>query len=154
MAKRRVASAELDRCPWAKEGQNKEYHDHEWGVPVHEDRLLFEFLILEGAQAGLSWTTILQKRDNYRKAFDNFDPAVVAKYSKKKQTELLANAGIGLVGWVAAWVLVTLVSGEGPDEITLGIGLLALVCSIVFIGLLERRARRRAASKGSPSDAA
>lgn len=72
----------------------------------------------------------------------------------REDRSLLANAGIGLVGWVAAWVLVTLVSGEGPDEITLGIGLLALVCSIVFIGLLERRARRRAASKGSPSDAA
>ncbi len=70
------------------------YHDEEWGVPVHDDRLLFEFLILEGAQAGLSWVTILKKRDNYRKAYDNFDPAKVAKYDDAKQQELLQNAGI------------------------------------------------------------
>lgn len=85
---------ELCRCPWAKGDEYIEYHDTEWGVPVHDDQLLFEFLILEGAQAGLSWETILKKRDNYRKAFDQFDPAVVAKYGKKKQASLLGNAGI------------------------------------------------------------
>jgi DNA-3-methyladenine glycosylase I len=71
-----------------------QYHDAEWGVPVHDDRLLFEFLILEGAQAGLSWETILKKRENYRAAFDRFDPAVVAKYGPKQRAKLLTNAGI------------------------------------------------------------
>lgn len=71
-----------------------EYHDREWGVPLHDDRALFEFLILEGAQAGLSWETILNKRGNYRKAFDRFDPAKIAKYDRKKVRELLSNAGI------------------------------------------------------------
>jgi DNA-3-methyladenine glycosylase I len=70
------------------------YHDKEWGVPVHDDRLLFEFLILEGAQAGLSWSTILNKRDNYRRAFDRFDPRKIAKYDSRKIKELLADAGI------------------------------------------------------------
>ncbi len=70
------------------------YHDEEWGRPVHDDRRLFEFLILEGAQAGLSWETILKKREAYRKAFDRFDPKVVAKYGKGKVRELLRNAGI------------------------------------------------------------
>lgn len=84
----------LIRCPWAKGDQYIEYHDVEWGVPVHDDRQLFEFLILEGAQAGLSWVTILKKRDNYRAAFDQFDPAIVAKYGKRKQASLLADAGI------------------------------------------------------------
>jgi DNA-3-methyladenine glycosylase I len=70
------------------------YHDEEWGVPVHDDRVLFEFLILEGAQAGLSWSTILNKRKNYRKAFDHFDPAQVACYDARKVAELLANPGI------------------------------------------------------------
>jgi DNA-3-methyladenine glycosylase I len=70
------------------------YHDQEWGVPVHDDRLLFEFLILEGAQAGLSWSTILNKRDNYRKAFDNFDAQKIAKYDARKIKKLLADAGI------------------------------------------------------------
>jgi DNA-3-methyladenine glycosylase I len=93
MAKRR-GTTELVRCPWAKGDEYIQYHDREWGVPVHDDRLLFEFLILEGAQAGLSWATILKKRDNYRKAFDQFDPALVAKYGKKKQASLLGNAGI------------------------------------------------------------
>jgi DNA-3-methyladenine glycosylase I len=93
MAKRRSA-AELKRCPWAKGEEYVLYHDEEWGVPVHNDRLLFEFLILEGAQAGLSWATILKKRENFRKAFDQFDPALVARYGKKKQTNLLGNAGI------------------------------------------------------------
>ncbi|HYV34581.1 MAG TPA: DNA-3-methyladenine glycosylase I, partial [Gemmataceae bacterium] len=82
------------RCPWAKTELYVQYHDTEWGVPLHDDRLLFEFLILEGAQAGLSWETILKKRVNYRHAFDNFDPAVVARYSQKKRKSLLANAGI------------------------------------------------------------
>jgi DNA-3-methyladenine glycosylase I len=85
---------DLIRCPWAKGDQYVEYHDQEWGVPVHDDRLLFEFLIFEGAQAGLSWATILKKRDNYREAFDQFDPSLVAKYSKMKQAKLMANAGI------------------------------------------------------------
>jgi DNA-3-methyladenine glycosylase I len=70
------------------------YHDKEWGVPVHDDKLLFEFLILEGAQAGLSWSTILNKRDNYRRAFDRFDPRKVAKYDARKIKQLLADAGI------------------------------------------------------------
>ena len=82
------------RCPWAKTELYVQYHDTEWGVPIHDDRLLFEFLILEGAQAGLSWETILKKRANYREAFDDFDPAVVARYGQKKRTRLLANAGI------------------------------------------------------------
>jgi len=71
-----------------------EYHDNEWGVPLHDDRRLFEFLILEGAQAGLSWEIILSKRENYRKAFDGFRAAKIAKYDKRKVRELLANAGI------------------------------------------------------------
>jgi DNA-3-methyladenine glycosylase I len=82
------------RCPWAKTDLYIQYHDTEWGVPVHDDRLLFEFLILEGAQAGLSWETILKKRANYRSAFDEFDAAVIAKYGQKKLKSLLADAGI------------------------------------------------------------
>src|SRR5258707_1261047 len=82
------------RCPWAIGDEYVRYHDLEWGVPIHDDRLLFEFLILEGAQAGLSWATILKKRDNYREAFDQFDPALVARYGMKKQESLLANPGI------------------------------------------------------------
>lgn len=70
------------------------YHDTEWGVPVHDDRRLFEFLILEGAQAGLSWSTILKKRGNYRAAFDDFDPGLVARYTQRKQAALLKNEGI------------------------------------------------------------
>jgi len=85
---------EIDRCPWAKTDLYVLYHDAEWGVPVHDDRLLFEFLILEGAQAGLSWETILKKRSNYRDAFDQFDAAVIAKYGQKKRRRLLADAGI------------------------------------------------------------
>jgi DNA-3-methyladenine glycosylase I len=86
----------LIRCGWASESNplTCRYHDEEWGVPVHDDRTLFEFLILEGAQAGLSWNTILNKRENYRKAFDNFDVARVARYDKKKIQKLLADAGI------------------------------------------------------------
>jgi DNA-3-methyladenine glycosylase I len=82
------------RCPWAKTELCVQYHDSEWGVPLHDDRLLFEFLILEGAQAGLSWETILKKRQNYRAAFAQFDPAIVAKYDEKKCQSLLSNPGI------------------------------------------------------------
>src|SRR5258708_2386557 len=82
------------RCPWARSELYVQYHDAEWGVPVHDDQLLFEFLILEGAQAGLSWETILKKRQNSREAFDRFDPAVVAKYGQKKCAGLLADIGI------------------------------------------------------------
>jgi DNA-3-methyladenine glycosylase I len=82
------------RCPWAKTELYVQYHDTEWGVPVHDDRLLFEFLILEGAQAGLSWETILNKRQSYREAFDQFDSELVAKYGRRKREALLANPGI------------------------------------------------------------
>ena len=84
----------LKRCAWAKGDLYIAYHDREWGVPVHDDRLLFEFLILEGAQAGLSWITILKKRDNYRRAFDNFDAHTVARYNSRKIQKLLADPGI------------------------------------------------------------
>lgn len=84
----------IKRCDWPRTDQSIAYHDNEWGAPVHDDRLLFEFLVLEGAQAGLSWETILQKRDNYRKAFDNFEPAKVARYNAKKVEKLLADSGI------------------------------------------------------------
>jgi DNA-3-methyladenine glycosylase I len=90
----RSERVEMERCPWAKTDLYAHYHDHEWGVPIHDDQLLFEFLILEGAQAGLSWETILKKREAYRTAFDQFDPASVAKYGQKKRMELLSNAGI------------------------------------------------------------
>jgi len=82
------------RCAWATTPLSISYHDNEWGVPVHDDRRLFEFLILEGAQAGLSWETILRKRDNYRAAFDNFDPERVAKYNQRKIAALLNDASI------------------------------------------------------------
>jgi DNA-3-methyladenine glycosylase I len=82
------------RCQWAKTDLSIAYHDREWGVPVHDDRMLFEFLILEGAQAGLSWETILRKRKNYRRAFDNFQPAKVAKYDHRKIAKLLDDEGI------------------------------------------------------------
>ena len=84
------------RCFWASTTDQLylTYHDQEWGVPVHDDRLLFEFLILEGAQAGLSWYTILRKRPNYHLALDNFDPFIIAKYDQQKVSELLANPGI------------------------------------------------------------
>jgi DNA-3-methyladenine glycosylase I len=84
----------MPRCPWAATEPNITYHDEEWGVPVHDDRLLFEFLILEGAQAGLSWTTILNKRDNYRKAFDGFRPEKIARYGGRDVKRLLGDAGI------------------------------------------------------------
>jgi len=82
------------RCAWAVGDLSIRYHDEEWGVPVHDDRTLFEFLILEGAQAGLSWSTILNKRENYRKAFDRFDPKKVAKYDRRKMQQLLGDPGI------------------------------------------------------------
>src|SRR5437870_5812991 len=84
----------MPRCPWATTEPNISYHDEEWGVPQHDDRVLFEFLILEGAQAGLSWSTILNKRDNYRRAFDHFDARKVAKYDARKVRKLLGDAGI------------------------------------------------------------
>lgn len=83
------------RCDWAgKEQIYIDYHDQEWGVPVHDDQKLFEFLLLEGAQAGLSWITILKKRENYRQAFDHFDPVKIACYDEQKIQDLLANEGI------------------------------------------------------------
>jgi DNA-3-methyladenine glycosylase I len=84
----------MQRCEWARNDLAIGYHDREWGVPVHDDRLLFEFLVLEGAQAGLSWDTILRKRARYREAFDGFDPALVARYGKRKVNALLADPGI------------------------------------------------------------
>src|SRR5690606_35344825 len=82
------------RCAWARSDSMRAYHDEEWGVPQHDDRVLFEFLILEGAQAGLSWETILRKRDNYRRAFDSFDARRIARYGEAKVAKLLANEGI------------------------------------------------------------
>ena len=85
----------MKKCSWALSSPLEEhYHDLEWGVPVHDDRLLFEFLILEGAQAGLSWVTILKKREEYRKAFDNFEAGIIARYDDDKINSLLANPGI------------------------------------------------------------
>jgi DNA-3-methyladenine glycosylase I len=87
-------STEKSRCGWAKSDLMIRYHDEEWGQPLHDDQKLFEFLILEGAQAGLSWETILRKRENYRLAYDGFDPEIVATYGAKKVRQLLGNAGI------------------------------------------------------------
>jgi DNA-3-methyladenine glycosylase I len=84
----------MNRCGWAKNDLMIRYHDEEWGVPLHDDRKLFEFLVLDGAQAGLSWDTILKKRENYRKAFDNFDPEQMAGYGRQKVKQLLADSGI------------------------------------------------------------
>ncbi len=84
----------MQRCEWAKTEPSLSYHDKEWGVPLHDDRKLFEFLILEGTQAGLSWEIILKKRDNYRVAFDGFDPRLVSQYDEHKVHNLLANPGI------------------------------------------------------------
>jgi DNA-3-methyladenine glycosylase I len=82
-------------CGWAQSHElNRHYHDTEWGVPLHDDRMLFEFLMLEGAQAGLSWLTVLKKRDNYRRAFDGFDAAKMARYSEKKLAKLMTDEGI------------------------------------------------------------
>ena len=82
------------RCDWAKNELSIHYHDTEWGVPVHDDRRLFEFLILEGAQAGLSWDTVLRKRENYRAAFDDFEAEKIARYDEKKIIQLMQNEGI------------------------------------------------------------
>jgi DNA-3-methyladenine glycosylase I len=85
----------VKRCPWSESNELEiAYHDSEWGVPVHDDRLLFEFLILEGAQAGLSWDTILKKRENYRAAFDHFNAEKIARYNTKKIAGLMQNEGI------------------------------------------------------------
>jgi DNA-3-methyladenine glycosylase I len=93
-ARTRKAKSPPRRCHWAKTELAIAYHDREWGVPLHDERELFEFLILEGAQAGLSWEIILRKRDSYRAAFDNFDPRKVAKYDQRRVAKLLSNAGI------------------------------------------------------------
>ncbi len=84
------------KCAWStlKNKLNTKYHDEDWGLPVHDDKKLFEMIILEGAQAGLSWDTVLKKRENYRKAFDDFDPNKIAKYNQKKIDQLLQNEGI------------------------------------------------------------
>jgi DNA-3-methyladenine glycosylase I len=87
-------SKELIRCSWPSNPLSIRYHDEEWGLPQHDDRVLFEFLILEGAQAGLSWDTILQKRENYRAALDGFDPQRIARYDRRKVQSLLRNPGI------------------------------------------------------------
>jgi DNA-3-methyladenine glycosylase I len=87
-------SSDLKRCHWARNALNIPYHDKEWGVPLHNDRALFEFLILEGAQAGLSWDTILRKRPRFREVFDQFDPTRVARYDRKKTRQLLRDPGI------------------------------------------------------------
>ncbi|PYV81511.1 MAG: DNA-3-methyladenine glycosylase I [Acidobacteria bacterium] len=85
----------MQRCAWAHHNRlMMEYHDKEWGIPVHDDRKLFEFLLLEGAQAGLSWETVLKKRENYRQAFDHFDPVKISQYQEKDVMRLLGNAGI------------------------------------------------------------
>jgi DNA-3-methyladenine glycosylase I len=85
----------MPRCPWAESTElYHEYHDREWGVPVHDDRVMFEFLLLEGAQAGLSWLTILKKRENYRAAFAQFDPAKVARFTARDVARLMGDAGI------------------------------------------------------------
>ena len=89
-----MSDRRLVRCTWATNEGLIHYHDNEWGVPLHNDRLLFEFLILEGAQAGLSWNTILQKREEFREAFDQFDAVSIAKYNGRKVQQLLKNAGI------------------------------------------------------------
>ena len=89
-----MENPELTRCAWAKNELAIAYHDREWGVPQHDDRILFEFLVLEGAQAGLSWDTILRKRENYRAALDQFDPRKISRYDKRKLDSLMRNEGI------------------------------------------------------------
>jgi DNA-3-methyladenine glycosylase I len=85
---------EIKRCGWARNELAVRYHDEEWGVPLHDDRAIFEFIVLEGAQAGLSWDTILRKRERYREVFDQFDPETVARYDEAKVAQLLADPGI------------------------------------------------------------
>ena len=94
MARKSMKNSEIVRCGWAQTELGIPYHDNEWGVPVHDDQRLFEFLILEGAQAGLSWETILKKRESYREAFAGFDPLLVAKFGSREQEKLLLNPGI------------------------------------------------------------
>ena len=90
-----MRNAKMKRCPWCENNElYVKYHDEEWGVPVHDDKKHFEFLILEGVQAGLSWLTILRKRENYRKVYDDFDPAKIAKYDDEKIVRLMNNSGI------------------------------------------------------------
>jgi DNA-3-methyladenine glycosylase I len=84
----------MNRCTWAQGEEMIKYHDSEWGIPVHDDKKLFEMLILEGAQAGLSWSTILKRRKTYHRAFDNFDPKKISKYTQKDITRLLSDEGI------------------------------------------------------------
>src|SRR6185503_6913063 len=91
---RNTSMPNVSRCAWARTELSIPYHDTEWGMPLHDDQRLFEFLILEGAQAGLSWDTILRKRENYRKAFDGFDVEKVARYTDKRIEKLLQNEGI------------------------------------------------------------
>jgi DNA-3-methyladenine glycosylase I len=86
--------SDLQRCAWPKSDLDRAYHDREWGVPLHDDRRLFEFLVLEGAQAGLSWSTILNRREGYRTAYQGFDPRVVAGFGEEQEARLLADAGI------------------------------------------------------------
>ena len=86
---------EIIRCEWAAHDEwNREYHDREWGIPVHDDKTLFQMLILEGMQAGLSWITILKKREAFTKAFDDFDPSIIRNYGEEKVEELMQNTGI------------------------------------------------------------
>ena len=87
-----LAEVEKVRCPWGRDELALRYHDEEWGVPLHDDHRLFEFIVLEGAQAGLSWNTILRKRDSYREAFDNFNPEKVARYDARRVERLLKNS--------------------------------------------------------------
>jgi DNA-3-methyladenine glycosylase I len=94
MSAPKKAAKDVVRCSWPSNPLSILYHDREWGVPQHDDRALFEFLILEGAQAGLSWDTILKKRENYRAAFDNFEAQKIARYSAKKIQRLLSDEGI------------------------------------------------------------
>ena len=94
MSPKQAKSTEKSRCTWPSNELAIAYHDNEWGRPVHDDRVFFEFLILEGAQAGLSWDTILKKRENYRRAFDRFDYKKIARYDKRKVASLMADEGI------------------------------------------------------------
>ena len=89
-----MSPKEIIRCPWSDNDTMRHYHDTEWGVPLHDDQRLFEFVILEGAQAGLSWSTILQRRENYRRAFADFDPEKVARFTEARQQKLLQDPGI------------------------------------------------------------